>query len=294
MTEYQKRLRAVIVGDDRIDSPRNRREMCQEFGVTTSELERDLEQTREQLSRLNTALYSCTGAACRCRRQSFPEMPGIPVVETACLGPCKQAPVAKLQLEQQAQVFARVDSSEKTEAVVSYARKARQEQSLMIDSGPAQELLFDPHHPEKKSSAMSSLSFLVGRFKGSGTILETGESFFKEVEGRWEASGRFISLRQRATYGDDVHEALVIVGETSALAYRDDGEEKRYSPQWRNNTLLFEDRVPHRARARAARKRLIPTLVGYREELEITRDGSTYLTYYSIDHERLEVSHARL
>ena len=216
------------------------------------------------------------------------------MVETACLGPCKQAPVVKLQLEQQAQIFARVDSSKKTEAVVGYARKARQEQSLMIDSGPAQDLLFDPHHPEKKSSEMSSLSFLIGRFKGSGKILETGETFFKEVEGRWEASGRFISLRQRATYGDDVHEALVIVGETSALAYRDDGEEKRYSPQWRNNTLLFEDRVPHRARAQAARKRLIPTLVGYREELEITRDGSTYLTYYSIDHERLEVSHARL
>jgi (2Fe-2S) ferredoxin len=294
MTDYQGRLRAIVVGDERLDSERSRGEVMREFGVTTQQLESDIAATQQRLDALPVAVYCCGGAACCQKKQSLPEVPGIPVIGTSCLGPCKQGPVVKLKVRGEEQLFAGVNTPERAQSTIDFARRAAQRGSLMVDSGSAQELLMDPHHPDVQPPEMVKMQFLAGQFRGEGQILETGETFIKEVEGRWESTGRFLSLRQRASYGDDVHSAIVMIGVERAVAFRDDGTEHAYYPHWVEGSLLFDDRVPHRAHALWARKRITPHESGYSEVLEITRDGQNFIPYYTVEHRRLEVCHANV
>lgn len=294
MTEYQKRLRSIVSGEPRLRSARHLSETAAEFGKTPRELEVDLARTRERLSKLDVAIFCCTAPACCRRRCPFPEVAGVPVLETACLGPCKRGPVVKLKVHDQEQYFAGVDHADKAQAVIAFGRRAQARGSLMVDPGEAQVLLFDPHHPGGRPAELDRLNFLAGRFRGQGTLLETGETFLKEVEGRWESGQRFLSIRQRASYGDDVHSALIVVGENRATAYRDDGSARNYFPKWDGDSLLFDDSLPHRVHALRARKRITPTDKGYTETLEITRDGTTYSPYYIVNNLRLEATYARL
>lgn len=297
MNDYQERLRAIIVGSHHLKRDRQVQELAKEFGMTLYQVEHDMAATAKVLEKIPTALYQCGGRACCRNRVDVPEMPGVPVIKTACLGPCKAGPVFKLEQHGDSQFFARVDTVEKADCVADFCCRARGQQTLMLNAEEAHALLLDPHHEAPQPDEIARYSFLVGCFRGQGRILGTGETFFKESEGRWEAGGRFLSLRQRAVYGDDIHTALIIISSDRALAYRDDGEERVYQPEWSPTSVSFSDMVPHRAQARDARKVITPTERGYIETLEVTTDGQTYRPYYDITHhkmERTERAHARL
>ncbi len=298
MTEYPERLRALLEGSHLIDRTTQAREVCSEFQVSPQQLEQDLAAVRSSLEPLATALYCCGGRACCRNARALPEIPGVPVIRTACLGPCKQGPVLKLKQHGDEQYFGRVDSAAKVEALVDFCLRARRQQSLMVDAREAHSLRFDPHHPHPPDPELNKLGFLCGKFRGSGRILADGQTFTKESEGRWEAGGRFLSLRQRAVYGDDIHTAVVIIGTDGATAFRDDGSRLSYEPKWFGGKLVFDDMVPHRAQARFARKVIRATEGGYRETLEVSRDGTQYRPYYEIDHLKVrrksEAHHARL
>src|SRR5256885_1523012 len=73
------------------------------------------------------------------------------------------------------------------------------------------------HGAWRPAGQLRAARFLVGRFRGEGRFVTTGDVFEKEVVGAYEAGGRFISLRMQASYplpdgGSDVHRALVVVG----------------------------------------------------------------------------------
>lgn len=293
MPDYRSELTAMVVGLENRRTHRVRREAAAAFGVSAGELEEDLAATRRQLERLPVALYCCDGPHCCRRRAPLPELSGLPVIPTGCQGACKLAPLVTLAVAGQRQWLAGVDAPAKARAAVELARRAQAAGSLLVDAGEAQPLLADPHHPAHQPPALLRLSFLAGRLRGEGRTLETGETFLKEVEGRWEAGGRYLALRQRAAYGDDVHSALVIVKEDEAWAFRDDGRRLEYRPVWEGAWLVFEDLVPHHARARTARKRIRPTPAGYEEVLEVSRDGQTYQPYYEVLFKRCkEACHA--
>jgi hypothetical protein len=145
--------------------------------------------------------------------------------------------------------------------------------------------------------SLGALGFLVGRFRGEGT-LQRGATFEKDVVGRWEVAGHFLSLSMSASYrvNDrvmDVHHAMALVGVErgsgafQAHVFTDGGEILEHRLIVEDGRITFGDRVPHESRARVARKILLRTPYGYDETLEIDRDGGGFETYSFVRLERI-------
>jgi len=139
-------------------------------------------------------------------------------------------------------------------------------------------------------AALSALEFLIGCFRGEGTFEGGRTTIEKQVVGRREVGGHFLSLSMTASYrvGDsivDVHHAMAVVGvdatsgDLEARVFTDGGEVLEHRLRVEPDRVLFPDRVPHEARARQARKILQPTAEGYDEMLEIDRAGEGFETY---------------
>ena len=146
-------------------------------------------------------------------------------------------------------------------------------------------------------AALDALVFLIGRFRGEGRFERAGTTFEKQVFGRWEAGGHFLSLSMTAAYRvhdsvADVHHALAVVGLDAAragLAARvfTDGDEMFELPLSVGlDRISFRDRAPHETAAREARKTLLRTPDGYQETLEVDR-GSGFETYSLVRLRRL-------
>ncbi len=146
--------------------------------------------------------------------------------------------------------------------------------------------------------ALGRLGFLVGRFHGEGRFQGGRTTFAKDVFGRWEAAGHFLSLSMSASYrvNDrvvDVHHALAVgglerrSGVFRAHVFTDGGEILEHRPLVGADRVSFDDRVPHESRARAARKILVPTSYGYDETLEVDRDGEGFESYSFVRLDRI-------
>ena len=140
------------------------------------------------------------------------------------------------------------------------------------------------------SSDLATLGFLVGRFEGEGALGRGVTKISKQVVGRWEVGGHFLSLAMTASYlvdhtVADVHHALAVVGvrrpdgSLEARIFTDGGEVYEHALVVEPGRVSFRDRVPHETRASEARKILVPTDYGYDETLEIDRDGRGFERY---------------
>jgi hypothetical protein len=146
--------------------------------------------------------------------------------------------------------------------------------------------------------SLGNLGFLIGCFRGRGTLEGGATAIEKDVVGRWEVGGHFLSLTMSASYrvNDqvmDVHRALAVVGvePTSgafqAHVFTDGGEILEHQLVVETGRVSFDDRVPHESRARFARKILVPTPYGYDETLEIDRGAGGFETYSLLRLERI-------
>ena len=251
--------------------------------------------------------FLCDGEPCRQRRgfeatantlKSEAERIGCRISPTACQGPCKQAPLALLRVGHGCELFSQFAHRRAWEAVLSFAQRAAQAKTLLIDAGTAQPFRFDPiHEPEKPSAALEYVRFLLGHFEGTVELPQEQRSIRKEVVGSWEAGGRFLSLRMAATYRKtngswDRHQAFIVLGpdeETGALvsrAYTDGGMIHEFHLVMEDGRLMFPDRMPHNMPAVAARKVLAPTAQGYEERVEIDWGRGVYEPYYSMPLQR--------
>ena len=141
------------------------------------------------------------------------------------------------------------------------------------------------------SPDLATLGFLVGRFTGEGSLGQGVTQVSKQVVGRWEVGGHFLSLAMTASYLvnqrlADVHHALAVVGVVTrpdgsleARVFTDGGEIYEHQLVVEPGRVSFRDRVPHEIRASEARKILVPTDYGYDETLEIDRDGRGFERY---------------
>jgi hypothetical protein len=146
--------------------------------------------------------------------------------------------------------------------------------------------------------SLGALGFLVGRFRGEGTFQRGATTFEKDVVGRWEVAGHFLSLCMSASYrvNDrvmDVHRAMALVGVErrsgafQAHVFTDGGDILEHALVVEPGRVRFDDRVPHESRARIARKILLRTPHGYGETLEIDRGGGGFETYSFVRLERV-------
>lgn len=275
---------------------------------------RDLAPSKaELLSRLEKArinyfdgacrLYLCGGPPCRDKvrfeiansaLQAVSSKTGIPISVTGCQGPCKQAPVLSVRVEERSEFFAQVVSPEDWRTVIEFAQKATAAGTLLIDPGEAEPFQFDPVHDHPKANVhLKPLRFLLGHFRGEGKYVTTPYTFHKELIGTPEAGGRFIALRMDVSYPlldgtKDVHKALVIVGAEpstgyfSAQAYTDGGVVRKYTVEPGDGFLEFTDVPPgHGNRWKRARKTLTPTEGGFEERLDVDA-GRGFTPYYVI------------
>jgi hypothetical protein len=150
------------------------------------------------------------------------------------------------------------------------------------------------HDPEEYRVPLQPFRFLLGDFRGEGRYTHGDNVFQKELNGSWEANGRFLGLRMRVTYllsdgRKDIHEALVLIGAHSTLgpfeahAYTDSGAIQHYQLELNGETISFADRPPteHDSKIQRARKSLTPTPDGFEERVDVDRGDGTY-TFYSI------------
>jgi hypothetical protein len=146
--------------------------------------------------------------------------------------------------------------------------------------------------------ALGLLGFLVGQFHGEGWFQRGKTTFAKDVFGRWEVAGHFLSVSMSASYrvNDrvvDVHHALAVVGlerpsgAFQAHVFTDGGGVFEHRLLVEADRVSFDDRVPHESRASVARKILVRTSCGYDETLEIDRDGGGFETYSFVRLERI-------
>ena len=241
---------------------------------TTDELSQALERAKHEYTLGNQRLYVCAAQPC-CNNTGYdvsePELSrlsnqiGATIVKTGCQGPCKQAPVLALRIGDKQEVFAEVASDEDWRAVLKFAKAAVHANSLLVDTGAAEQFRLDPVHDHGKPSAhMKPLEFLLGHFRGEGRYAMADYAFQKEVIGSFEAGGRFIALRMDASYPladgrKDVHKAFVIVGseptgQISAHAYTDGGAMREYAIERRNDILnlpTWPPAMPANGNARA-------------------------------------------
>lgn len=157
------------------------------------------------------------------------------------------------------------------------------------------------HDPEENRLPLQRLRFLLGRFRGEGRYTKGSNVFYKEMNGMWEAGGRFIGLRMTVTYPladgrRDIHEALVIVGTESTLeyftaqAYTDGGIIMNYQLAFDDDALSFADRPPteHGDKVKRARKRLTPTVGGFAEHVDVDWGDGSFQPYSVIAMQRVE------
>ncbi len=275
---------------------------------TTDELSEVLERAKQDYTLGNHRLYACAAQPC-CKLATYDvsarelarlsNQIGAAIVKTGCQGPCKQAPVLALRIGDKQEVFAEVASEENWRAVLKFAKAAVHANSLLVDTGAAEQFRFDPVHDHGKPSAhMKPLAFLLGHFRGEGRYAMADYAFQKEVIGSFEAGGRFIALRMDASYPladgrKDVHKAFVIVGseptgQISAHAYTDGGAMREYAIERRNENLEFADVAPgHASQWKRARKILRPTADGFEERLEVD-PGDGFVPYYVIPMQRVD------
>jgi hypothetical protein len=219
----------------------------------------------------------------------------VPISKTGCQGPCKQAPVVSLRVGDRSEMFAPVSSREDWQIILNFVKAVRQNGTLLIDAGQAEQFRFDPVHGHGKPAAhLKPLQFLLGHFRGEGRYAMIPYCFRKEVIGTTEAGGRFIALRMDVAYPlsdgqQDVHKALVIAGaeplsgKIAAHAYTDGGLFREYAVENRKAWLEFEDQPPgHEKKWVRARKILQPTETGFEERLEVDAGGGNFTPYYVI------------
>lgn len=150
------------------------------------------------------------------------------------------------------------------------------------------------HDPEERRLPLQRFRFLLGHFRGEGQYVHGTNVFHKEMDGTWEAGGRFIGLRMSVTYplGDgrkDIHEAFIMIGAQSASglfeaqAYTDGGAVQTYHLDLQGDTISFDDQPPtlHGIKIVRARKSLTPTVDGFEERLDIDR-GTGHFEPYSV------------
>jgi hypothetical protein len=274
---------------------------------TSVEFDASLERAKRYFAQGNAHFFLCEGEPCQQRRrfdansnvlQYEAERIGCLISPTACQGPCKQAPVALLRVGHGCELFAQFVHRREWAAVLDFAQRAAQAETLLVDAGTAQPFRFDPiHEPQKPSAALEHVRFLLGHFGGMVELPLEQRSIQKEVVGSWEAGGRFLSLRMAATYRQtngswDRHQAFIILGpdeETGALvsrAYTDGGMIHEFHIVIEERRLMFADRVPHHVTAVAARKVLTPTAHGYEETLELDRGLGVFEPYYRMPIQR--------
>src|SRR6185436_16523804 len=267
------------------------------------EFDASLARAKRNFFESDAHFFLCDGEPCRQRRgfevashalQSEAERIGCRISPTACQGPCKQAPLALLRVGHGCELFSQFARRREWDAVLSFAQRAVQAKTLLVDAGTAQPFRFDPiHEPEKPSAALEYVRFLLGHFEGTVELPQEQRSIQKEVIGSWEAGGRFLSLRMAATYRKtngswDRHQAFIVLGpdeETGALvsrAYTDGGKIHEFHLVMEDGRLMFPDRMPHNMPAVAARKVLAPTAQGYEERVEIDWGRGVYEPYYSM------------
>jgi len=155
----------------------------------------------------------------------------------------------------------------------------------------------DEEHAEP-APQLAALSFLTGRFRGEGLLVDDGERYEKDVTGKWVAGGHHLLLEMTARYSDgrgrrDEHSAVIVVsaGDDAGLvsvAYTDGGEVIRLEPKATEAGIEFEDEVPHGSGAVRARKILHATDGGYREIFEVDRGNGVFDRYASVDLVRID------
>jgi hypothetical protein len=267
-----------------------------------------LRQSQEAYSHGPARISICGAEPCRAKigfdvsdaalRRASGET-GMPISVTGCQGPCKQAPILSLRVENRGMFFAQVATTDDWQAIQRFAREAQAARTLMIDAGAAETFRFDPVHRHAKPPVhLKPLQFLLGHFRGEGKYAMTSYTFHKEVVGTREAGGRFIALRMGVSYplldgNTDVHNAFVIVGAQPsagnffAHAYTDAGIFREYSVEGNERELRFADQPPgHANQWRGARKILRPTMQGFDERLEVD-GGEGFIPYYTISMRRV-------
>ena len=163
----------------------------------------------------------------------------------------------------------------------------------MMDTPPPDKLV---HSPKEQDPRLQRLEFLVGHFQGEGKYLKGGRRFQKDVDGAWQAGGRFLSLRMSVAYplkdGQvDVHDAFVVVGlnpankQLEARAYTDSGGKIDYQLEVAGQGICFSDRpLGHQSKMKTlrARKVLCPHENGFEERLEVDFGTGDYELYSHI------------
>ena len=138
--------------------------------------------------------------------------------------------------------------------------------------------------------SLGALDFLIGRFHGEGRFERGRTTYSKDVVGRWEVGGHFLSLSMMASYRvenriADVHHAMAVVGVEpatgvfAARVFTDGGEVLEHRLLIDLDRVTFHDRVPHETRAQGARKTLVRTPYGYEETLELERAEDRFEIY---------------
>ena len=157
------------------------------------------------------------------------------------------------------------------------------------------------HDPEENRLPLQRFRFLLGSFRGEGRYAKGTNVFYKEMNGVWEAGGRFIGLRMTVTYPladgrRDIHEALVMIGTGStseyftAQAYTDGGTILNYQLELDDDALSFADRPPteYGSKVKRARKRLTPTVEGFEERVEVDWGDGSFQPYSVVAMQRVE------
>src|SRR5262245_41816970 len=272
------------------------------------DLARALDRAKQRYVEGKNHLYLCSAHPC-CDHTNFDASGaaldeasrelGLPISQTGCQGPCKQAPIVSVRIGARSEMFAQVTTQDNWRAVLDFVKAAAQAGTLLIDAGAAEDLRHDPVHDYGKPSAhLKPLRFLVGHFRGEGRYTMTDYAFQKEIIGSFEAGGRFLALRMDASYPladgrNDVHKALVIVGSEpssgniTAHAYTDGGLMREYAISRSEQRLEFADLAPgHACQLEPTRKTIQPTSEGFEEKLEVD-GGQGFVPYYTIPMRRV-------
>jgi len=269
-------------------------------------LEETLLRAESRFAEGKAHLFICDGAPCKKLNFTFPENDAIKIKNykvslTECQGPCKQAPVATLRINDDCQMLAQVSGVQDWNAVLKFVEQATAMESLIGDPGQAAPYFYDPvHDPDKQNVQLLKLDYLIGHFRGEGNYLDNSRGFKKEVMGSWEVGGRFISLRMAATYflpdgGNDIHKAMVVLGfnpetmQYTATGYTDSGNCQPYTIEMKEGAMVFKDRPPGRFGPDAkARKILKPQEKGFEEILEVDKGNGVFEPFYYVKFERVK------
>ncbi len=254
-----------------------------------------LDEAKARYAAQPRALVLCRGSECRRAEAASggAENSPIPILESGCQGHCEDGPRGTLLFDGGQRAFRRLDP-EGLQRVVELIERAVEENTLLVDRDPALPVTFDPVH-DHSAPDLSAFGFLVGQFRGEGSYAR-GQSFRKEVVGRWAAGGSAVTLRMEVSYplprgGVDSHQGLVVIGaerdgeDWIGRSWTDGGHaaEHRYRVDPGSGAVVFADRPPgHGHSAKRARKLLIPRTGGYEERLEVEDADGNYATYSSL------------